>query len=98
MSDQITIVYTADDQAFETVLSYSIMLEDNIQTIVCKIPPKLRLMPIWMSIGEFTLRSIISGSTYTPLYADNNSKNLNTASFIDTAYAAIMKKERLALA
>jgi len=98
MNDQIIIKHDADEQAYETVLSYSVTLEDNIQTIICKIVPKLSLTPIWMSIGEFTLRSMIIGKTYTPLYSDNNSKNLNTASFIDKAYLAIMKKERLALA
>ena len=96
MQKNIPVPFRINQQEVVIDVSYNIDMSDNIQTITCSVTRNEH--NAWLELFRFGYRSRKQGSTYTQLFYDNsNVKNIQTAIFIDKAYAAIMKKEKCEL-
>jgi hypothetical protein len=95
MSQSIAVTYPSDSLT-DVNVSYTLDTQDNIHTITCHILG--RSYPAWLQLRKFSMSSICSLGIYSPLYNDNNnSKNHDTAFFIDLVYTTIMNRESLKL-
>lgn len=93
MSNTITIGYP-QEAPVNITLRYTIDLADNMQTINCSVE-EVRV-PLWLQMKKFSIFSFRSKDGYVPLFNEvNNSKNLDTALFIDLVFASIMAFERM---
>lgn len=91
MNNYITIAYP-QNEACEIQVLYTIEQTGDIQTISCSIEG--RGSPYWLQLRKFSMSSQKRQGGYEALFNEvNNSKNMDTALFIDLVYANIMKRE-----
>ncbi len=91
----INIFYAGGTDEFVGV-SYNIQLEDDIHVIRCNIIPNSKVVPYWLRPRKFAFRSRLIDGVYNPLFNDNDYiNNMDTVLFIEKAYEAIMKNEKL---
>lgn len=89
MEQSILVTYPLNNSP-ELEVFYKFERADDIDMIVCRIP--IKGVPSWLQLRNFTLLSQVSDSGYCPLFNEiNNSRNVDTALFIDQVYADIMK-------
>ncbi len=88
MTNSISIVFP-DENSPKINVFYTVEVQDNLKVIYCRIESKG--IPIWLQLRKFSFSALISAdSSLVPLYnEENNSKNLDTAMFIDAVYQCI---------
>jgi hypothetical protein len=87
-----------NDGGKQIQLSYDIELNEDIQIIHCTVTTEIKEIPQWLHPRKFDLRSRYADGSYTPLFSDENIKNMQAVAFIDSAYAEIMKAEKCTMA
>jgi len=98
MENTITVPYLTSNKAasINVLLKYNIERVDNIQTVTCTISKSEEVIPLWLHPHKFEIKSVYNNGKYETLFNfENNTKNLDSALFIDESYLAIMTKERL---
>jgi hypothetical protein len=99
MQKKITVLYSVNDLEYSVVISYTIEMSEQLQTISCIVNPGTFNFPPWLQLRKFELRSYFSAGQYTPLFSDNsNIKNMNAVLFIDKTYNDIMAQEKFKMA
>lgn len=95
MRKEIDIQFSVNDIGETVPVSYTVEMNDDVQTINCMVNTGSFHVPTWLQIKRFELKSIYSDGCYAPLFTDNeNIKNMHAALFIDKAYTDIMAKEK----
>ena len=91
MDNSVIITYPAD-KADQVKVHYSIEQTNDLQTISCSVEGAF--YPRWLQLRKFSIVSLMERGSYTTLYNEiNNSKNMDTALFIDLVYSSIMQQE-----
>jgi hypothetical protein len=80
------------------LIRYSIEKEDNAITLSCAVASTHPDAASWLRQCKFNMKAVRTGKAYTAIF-DNNAfdRSLNMSLLIDSAYVAIMKKEKLPL-
>lgn len=88
MTNSVIVAYPSDSANQITVL-YSIEQAGNMHTINCWVEGTS--FPVWLQLRKFSIFSIEEYGNFTTLFNEiNNSKNIDTALFIDLVYSNIM--------
>jgi hypothetical protein len=100
MSNKISIDYSLSNRNTSCVVSllYTRETNEDILAINCHIQSTEPKVLPWLHLKGFEIKSILSDGAYSPLFNDQNYvRSVEAALFIDTAYKAIMTKEKLRL-
>jgi hypothetical protein len=95
MEKEISVLYKIGSREDAVLVSYSIDMVSDIQTITCNIRKVSTNSLHWLQLRKFELRSMHSAEGYMPLFSDNsNIKNRDAVLFIDKTYRDIMAIEK----
>jgi hypothetical protein len=99
MKKEISINYSvsASEATCVVPLNYTVEKAGKLLTISCLVATVSPNVFPWLQLRKFEIKSVLEGGgRYSVLFNDdNNARTIDTALFIDNAYASIMAKEKL---
>ena len=96
MDKSISVLFQLNGSDTPVVITYKILMEENIQTISCAVNQSEHKN--WLQLAKFEMRSKLSGGKYVALFNEAiQKKNIATSLFVDKVYTDIMSKEKMKL-
>ena len=94
MDKRIAVKFHSDGRETPIVITYNILMEENIQVINCSIESSEDKN--LLQLNKFELKSQYSEGKYVALFNETiQKKNIDTSLFVDEVYIAIMAKEKM---